>query len=214
MGSLRRATRSLHDHRVAALAVVVGISTGLLVAVFERVVRAGVIDHLLEAPLGVQVVAPLVGFGLAGLILRHLVRGASPSLADDYLRAFHDRETRLPLRELPLKLAAGAATVLVVSPRPTTLPSSSTASIWMSRSPLRPGAAMLNVTGNAALSRSSSSVRDVPPFVSVTLRLVASWTAARLVTVTMVYDCSSAHAPSPAHRAPAKEANARRRLTW
>ncbi|MEZ5181218.1 MAG: chloride channel protein [Acidimicrobiales bacterium] len=111
MGSLRRATRSLHDHRIVALAAVVGALTGVVVALFERIVRGGVIDRLLEAPLALQVVAPLVGFGVAGLVLTHLARGAGPSLADDYLRAYHDRETRLRLRDLPAKLLAGAATL-------------------------------------------------------------------------------------------------------
>lgn len=113
MGSLRlpRSARSLHEHRIVALAVAVGAITGVVVAVFERAVRFGAIDRLLEAPLAVQVAAPLVGFAAAALVLRWLAPGASPSLADDYLRAFHERETRLRLRELPAKLAAAAATL-------------------------------------------------------------------------------------------------------
>ena len=67
MGSLRRASRSLHDHRIVALAVLVGALTGLSVAAFERVVRGGIIDRLLDAPLAVQVVTPVLGFAIAAL---------------------------------------------------------------------------------------------------------------------------------------------------
>lgn len=111
MGALRRASSTLHDHRIVAVAALTGAITGLAVALFERAVRSSAVDRLLDAPLAVQVAAPLVGFCLAALLLHLLAPGASPSLADDYLHAFHDREFRLRLRDLPGKLGAAAATL-------------------------------------------------------------------------------------------------------
>lgn len=111
MGALKRASSTLHDHRIVAIAAVTGAITGLVVALFERALRSGAVDRLLEAPLAVQVAAPLVGFAVAALLLRTLAPGTSPSLADDYLRAFHEREFRLRLRDLPGKLGAAAATL-------------------------------------------------------------------------------------------------------
>ena len=54
---------------------------------------------------------PFVGAVLATLILRHLAFGASASTSDEYMRAFHERQPSIPLREVPGKLLAGISTI-------------------------------------------------------------------------------------------------------
>ena len=87
MGSLRRASRSLHDHRIVALAVLVGALTGLSVAAFERVVRGGIIDRLLDAPLAVQVVTPSHLDPKARALVQELAKRTRP--APPHLAEFH-----------------------------------------------------------------------------------------------------------------------------
>ena len=97
--------------QVGLLAVVTGAVTGLGVAGFDRLVQEQMFDRLLELPLWVQAVAPVVGLTVAMLILRWIGRGASPSTADEYIKDFHDPEHRLDVNEAPAKLLASAATL-------------------------------------------------------------------------------------------------------
>jgi CIC family chloride channel protein len=92
-------------------AAVTGAVTGLGVAAFEAVTRKGLFDHLAEAPLWLQVVAPIAGLGLAALALRWLAAGATPTTSDEYIRNFHEPSTPLDLRPLPGRLAASVATL-------------------------------------------------------------------------------------------------------
>lgn len=92
-------------------AVATGAATGLGVAGFEWVTRSVLFDHLRRAPLGVQVLAPLLGLALAALALRYGASGATPSTADEYIRNFHESGARLPLRRVPGRLAASVATL-------------------------------------------------------------------------------------------------------
>ena len=71
---LGRETRS-----VVAFAALTGGVTGLAVAGFEWVTRYALFNHLRQAPLAVQVLAPLVGLAIAGLALWRLAAGASPT---------------------------------------------------------------------------------------------------------------------------------------
>jgi chloride channel protein, CIC family len=96
---------------VVFFAAVTGALTGLGVAGFEAVTRAGLFDHLVEAPLAVQVLAPLGGLLLAALALRFLAGGASPSTADEYIRNFHQPGVRLALRPVLGRLVASVATL-------------------------------------------------------------------------------------------------------
>src|SRR5262252_4657376 len=80
---LRRLAR--RSSQVVVAAAVVGVATGLGVALFERVVVEGALATLDRAPLWVVAVCPLAGLGVASLALRVVGGGASPATADEYL---------------------------------------------------------------------------------------------------------------------------------
>ncbi|MDP9073854.1 MAG: chloride channel protein, partial [Actinomycetota bacterium] len=96
---------------VVLFAALTGAATGLGVAGFESVARAGLFDRLRRAPLAAQVVAPMVGLALAALALRFVAAGATPSTADEYIKNFHAPGTRLKLRAVPGRLMASVATL-------------------------------------------------------------------------------------------------------
>jgi len=106
MFALGRQTR-----QVVLFAAVTGGVTGVGVAGFEAVAREGLFDHLLEAPLALQVLAPLVGLVLAALSLHLFAGGASPATADEYVKNFHEPGTRLSLRPVAGRLLASIATL-------------------------------------------------------------------------------------------------------
>jgi len=92
------------------LAAIVGALTGLGVAGFDTAVTRGV-EAVNELPLWMTALAPFVGLTVAGLVLYLLGPSASPSTADEYLHAFHDRRYTLPLRPLVARMVAGIATL-------------------------------------------------------------------------------------------------------
>lgn len=92
-------------------AIVTGILVGLTVAGFEMLTMEVLVEGLLEQPIWLTALAPGVGLVLCALLLRWVAGGASPSTSDEYVRAFHSRTPRLPIRELPGKLLAGAVTI-------------------------------------------------------------------------------------------------------
>jgi chloride channel protein, CIC family len=96
---------------VVLFAALTGALTGLGVAGFESLIRAGLFDHLRRAPVAVQVVAPLGGLVLAAAALRYGARGATPATADEYIRNFHQPGVRLGLRAVPGRLLASVATL-------------------------------------------------------------------------------------------------------
>lgn len=100
-----RASRNL------LLATATGVLTGLAVAGFEYLTQTVMLDSLLDAEVWMQVAAPVVGLTLAALILRYLTFGANNSTSDEYIRVFHERHGKMPLRELPGKMLAGVATI-------------------------------------------------------------------------------------------------------
>ncbi len=97
--------------RVLVLAAGTGVLTGLVVAAFATLAEEVLFEALLERPLGWQVLAPTAGLALSALLLATVGRGTSNATSDEYVRAFHERHPRLPLLELPAKLAAGVATI-------------------------------------------------------------------------------------------------------
>ena len=103
---LGRETRS-----VVVFAALTGAVTGLAVAGFEWVTRYALFNHLLRAPLAVQVLAPLVGLSIAALALHVLAAGASPATADEYIKNFH--QPHVPLDERPVhgRIVASVATL-------------------------------------------------------------------------------------------------------
>jgi CIC family chloride channel protein len=96
--------------RTLVLAGLTGIVTGIGVALFDWLTADVLLDHVRQLPRWAQVVMPAVGLLAAGLALR-LAGRASPSTSDEYIRNFHDRNTRLDLRPVPGKMAAAVATL-------------------------------------------------------------------------------------------------------
>jgi CIC family chloride channel protein len=92
-------------------AATVGLVTGLVVAAADVVTIDWLLDPIRELPLGVIAFAPLAGLVLAALILRFLARRASPALADTWLRAFHDRDSDMDVRQAPGGVLASIATI-------------------------------------------------------------------------------------------------------
>lgn len=99
------------EHRTVAIAAVTGAVAGLLVALFDRLVAAGWFERIVEAPLAVQVCAPLVGLALAAVAVRVLGGDGTSATADEYIRNFHERDRRMPLRPVWSRLLASACTL-------------------------------------------------------------------------------------------------------
>ena len=99
------------DTPVLALAIITGLLVATLVAAFEYLSATVILERVLHRPLWQIAIAPGVGLLLASLILRYPGRRMLPSTSDEFNRAFHDRNPRLPLRDLPIKLLAGISTI-------------------------------------------------------------------------------------------------------
>lgn len=119
----RRAPRFTDEHRerlldlgrrsqqVLGVAALLGVVTGLGVAAFDRLTAGALLAAVRDAPLAVQVAAPLAGLVLASVLLWAGGRRVSPSTADEYIRAFHERSPSLPMRPVPFRMAAAIATL-------------------------------------------------------------------------------------------------------
>src|SRR5205085_11804048 len=86
------------SRQVVLLSAATGLFTGAAVALFERVTSRLVFEHVTHAPLGVQAAAPVAGLLLAAASLAFLANDKSPSTSDEYIKNFHERDQRLPLR--------------------------------------------------------------------------------------------------------------------
>jgi CIC family chloride channel protein len=106
LAALGRRTR-----QVVLLAALTGVATGGAVALFEWVTREQLLDHLLHAPLAVQLAGPTVGLLGAVVMLRYVGSGASPATTDEYIRNFHEQGTRLDLRSAPARMLASVTTL-------------------------------------------------------------------------------------------------------
>jgi CIC family chloride channel protein len=69
------------------------------------------LQRIERLPDGLLVVAPGVGLVLAAIALRWAGNGATAATADEYIRNFHDRGSRLNLDVVPAKLLACLATL-------------------------------------------------------------------------------------------------------
>ena len=98
-------------HRILVLAAVTGVLVGLAVAAFEQVVGRWLLAWTLDLPAGLRDLAPAVGVGLAWLALRYIGRGASPSLSDEYLDAYHRNDGDVPGGPVAGKTTAAVATL-------------------------------------------------------------------------------------------------------
>lgn len=108
-GGLRTLAR--RSSQVVVAAAIVGVATGLGVALFERVVVEEALSALERAPLWVIALCPLAGLALAAMALRVTGRGATPATADEYLKAYHDETQELGWRAFAGELAASLATL-------------------------------------------------------------------------------------------------------
>ena len=110
---MKRLTRILKrgNTPVLVLAIATGALVALVVAGFEVLTDRVLLARLGERPLWQIALAPAVGLSAAAIILRVLGRGTASATSDEFVRAFHQRTPRLPLRDLPAKLLAGVATI-------------------------------------------------------------------------------------------------------
>jgi len=93
------------------LAGLTGAITGLLVAGFERLTADVLLHGVRSLPLAARAACPAVGVAGSVLFLTYLGRGASAATADEYIRAFHDRDDHFDLRLVPARMLAAIATL-------------------------------------------------------------------------------------------------------
>lgn len=92
------------------VAAPLGVAVGLAVAAYDGVVNGLLWAAVTPRPLAVQLLAPLVGLALTGLLLR-LFRTPSSAMADEVVRAYHEPGEGMPHGTAPGKLAASIATM-------------------------------------------------------------------------------------------------------
>lgn len=95
---------------VLGLSAVVGVSTGVLVAGFDKVAHNGLFAWVLRQPVMLAGAMPAVGLALAVLVSR-VSRLPDTATTDAYVRTYHERGGTLRLRHLWVKLAECAATL-------------------------------------------------------------------------------------------------------
>jgi CIC family chloride channel protein len=98
------------SHEVIVLAAITGVATGFTVALFDRIVVDGILDHLFELSPWVLAFMPLAGLALSWLALFYVGRSRDSGMTDLYLKAFHDPEQSYRLREFPGRMLAAIAT--------------------------------------------------------------------------------------------------------
>jgi chloride channel protein, CIC family len=97
--------------RLLLASVLLGVLVGVVVGVFEWLTVHVILYRVRGLPGWAQAIAPMVGLALAAVSLRVVGRTTSPATSDEYIRAFHSRQPSLPLRLVPARLLAGAATI-------------------------------------------------------------------------------------------------------
>lgn len=108
---LRRLVPEALSSKVLAASVGLGIIVGFLVALFEYVVVEVALHHLLEWPIWLQATAPLVGLLISYWLLRVPGGRSSSATSEEYISQFHNRTITFKAREVPSRMAAGAATI-------------------------------------------------------------------------------------------------------
>ena len=98
------------SHEVVVLAAITGVVTGFAVALFDRIVVSGLLDHLFELSPWLLAFMPMVGLALSWLALFYIARTRDSGMTDLYLKAFHDPDHPLVFRELPGRVLAAIAT--------------------------------------------------------------------------------------------------------
>ena len=101
---------SRRSQQVLFFAAATGVVTGALVAAFEWITREVVFESLVEGPLWLRCLAPIVGLLGAAASVRFL-GGGSPATSDEYIANFHDARRRLPLGPFPARMLAAFFTL-------------------------------------------------------------------------------------------------------
>jgi CIC family chloride channel protein len=96
---------------IVVLAAVIGCLTGLGVALFDTITADGLLNRLTSGPVWVQAAGPAVGLLVAAAALRWLAGAASPSTADEYIKAVPDPAGRFDLRPVLGRMVACIATL-------------------------------------------------------------------------------------------------------
>ena len=99
------------SHQVVSLAAVTGVLTGLIVALFDRLVVDVLFEHVLKLRPWLIAVLPALGLLLALGVRKTIGRGASPATADEYLHAFHDEDYELEWRPFIARTIAAVLTL-------------------------------------------------------------------------------------------------------
>jgi CIC family chloride channel protein len=102
---------AMRSHQVVTLAALTGALTGLVVAGFDRLVVDVAFARVVRAPNWLLAMLPGVGLLIAFAARRFLGPRVSPSTADEYLHAFHDRHHELGWRALVARTIAAVATL-------------------------------------------------------------------------------------------------------
>jgi len=92
------------------VAAPVGVLVGLAIAAYDWTVNELLWKRVLEQPVPVQLLSPLLGLLLTGVVLR-LFRTPSSSMADEVVRAYHEPGEGMPTGTAPGKLVASIATL-------------------------------------------------------------------------------------------------------
>ncbi|MFT3853718.1 MAG: chloride channel protein [Ilumatobacteraceae bacterium] len=96
-------------HLTVVLSAVIGVVTGLCVAGFDVTVKSA-LEHVLDQPLWVVMLVPSVGLVAANLVGMRW-GGGDTATTDAYMRAYHQRGGRMPLRALWPKAIGSALTL-------------------------------------------------------------------------------------------------------
>ena len=99
------------DTPVLALSIATGALVALLIAGFEYLAQSVFLERITHRPLYQIAAAPAIGLVLTALLLHWIGRPTNPATSDEFIRVYHERSPRLPLRDLPAKLLAGVATI-------------------------------------------------------------------------------------------------------
>ena len=92
------------------VAAPVGALVGLAIAAYDWTVNELLWKRVTEHSVALQIVAPIVGLLLTGIILR-LFRTPSSSMADEVVRAYHEPGEGMPTGTAPGKLVASITTL-------------------------------------------------------------------------------------------------------
>ena len=96
---------------VLLLSIATGFIVAFLIAGFEILTDDILLAEISSRPLWQIALAPGIGLLLAVSIIHFFGKNSGPGTSDEFVKAFHERKPRLPLRDLPVKLLAGVATI-------------------------------------------------------------------------------------------------------